>query len=67
MSRRPVMTYKLAMAISFDAAERRRRETGRETWNATDHACAVKAFQRCIPLMEPHERARYDESYLAEI
>ncbi len=61
----PVITYKLAMAISFDAAERRRRQAGRESWTAADYACAVKAFQKCVPLMEPHERARYDESYLA--
>ena len=65
MSRRPVMTYKLAMAISFDAAERRRRQANRESWNAADHACAVEGFRKCVPLMEFHERARYDESYLA--
>jgi len=62
----PVMTYKLAMAISFDAAERRRRQAARESWNAADHACAVAAFQRCVPLMESHERARYDESCPAD-
>jgi hypothetical protein len=61
MSRRPVMTYKLARAISLDAAERSRREAGRKSWNAADHACAVEAFQRCVPLMEPRERARYDD------
>jgi hypothetical protein len=66
MSRLTVMTYKLAMAISFDAAERSSREAGRKSWNAADHACAIKAFQKCVPLMEPHERARYDESYLTD-
>lgn len=65
MSRHIVMTYKIAMAISADAAERRRRESSRKSWNADDYACAIEAFQKCVPLMEPHERARYDESYLA--
>ena len=59
-----VMTYKIAMGISHDAAERRRREAGRQSWNADDYACAVEAFQKCVPLMEPHERALYDESFL---
>jgi hypothetical protein len=56
----PVMTYQLAMAASFDAAERRRRQAGRTSWNAADRACAAEAFKRCIPLMPPHERVRYD-------
>jgi hypothetical protein len=67
MSRLAVMTYKLAMAISFDAAERHRREAGRESWSADDCDCATEAFQKCIPLMEPHERARYDATYFTDI
>lgn len=59
MSRHALMTYKLAMAISFDAAERRRREAGRKSWNADDYAASAEAFQRCVPLMEQPERARY--------
>jgi hypothetical protein len=54
----PVMTYQLAMAASFDAAERRRRQAGRTSWNAADRACAAEAFKRCIPLMPPHETFR---------
>jgi len=52
------MTYQIAMAISFDAAERRCRKAGRKAWVSGDYACAVKAFQKCVPLMEPVERAR---------
>jgi hypothetical protein len=67
MSHHTIVTYKIAMAISRDAAERRRREAGRESWNADDFACAAEAFQKCVPLMEPHERARYDESLESEM
>ena len=58
MGRALIMTYQIAMAISFDAAERRCRKAGRKAWVSGDYACAVKAFQKCVPLMEPVERAR---------
>ena len=63
MSHPTIMTYKIAMAISRDAAERRRRKAGRESWNADDFACAAEAFQKCVPLMKPRERARYDNDW----
>lgn len=58
----PVMTYETAMAISWDAAERSKREAGRKLWNADDYARSVNAFRKCVSLMAPSERARYDES-----
>ena len=64
MSRPLLMTYRLALAISFDAAESRRRTAFRKTWNAADHACAARAFRKCGPLMELPERARYDETWI---
>ena len=63
ISRSTVMTYKIAMAISRDAAERHGREAGRESWNADDYACAAEVFQKCVSLMKPHERARYDNDW----
>jgi len=59
MGRYAVMTYKIAMAISFDAADRRRREAGRASWNPKDFARAAKTFQKCVVMMKPYEQARY--------
>ena len=40
------MDYHLAMAAAHDAATRRMRKAGRETWNVSDWNAYVKAFSR---------------------
>jgi len=47
---KPTMTYQLAQAASFDAANRSMRAAGRTAWSEEDYNAHVREFDRLWPL-----------------
>lgn len=43
------MTYDLAMAAAWDAANRSMRKAGRKVWSVDDYNAAVDEFYRLMP------------------
>lgn len=46
---RPVMDYKLAHAIGWDAGNASMRKAGRTVWSEDDYNASVEAMNACIP------------------